>query len=338
MARFLTPWAAIISFLLFVSSVVAVSGAVEARSSYKADDAVPVTCLNRTMYERCILSQDGQTARLGWNGLLIENRETGDHITDSEGNLQYIPFPVCAETNKPLSLRYGSQTPQNCSITVDDPLFHLLEFYIHNDAPLTCRVPSFPTQGLTPAKISGEDKAGALGSESTSHTPLVFALSGTLQLSHLHVANKLNVLVHVEPKPSKGRGFSAGGTGPRTGDVISAAAYSTYPTIQQTKIVIGDTLTLQLYPRWYVGIALPTSSTSSGHHNLWSTLSYCMLSALVSAAVCIVYFRGVDLPRRLRFHGRDRIGGWNRHDGLPKYSGYGYGVGNGYALGSGKRD
>jgi len=338
MASSTAPWASIFLLLLFVSISVAVSGVVEARSSYKAGDTVPVTCLNRSMYARYILSANEQIAKLSWNGLLIENRETGEHIIDSSGSLQYISFPVCAETDKPLSLHYGSNALQNCTITLEDSLFHLLEFYIHNDAPLTCRVPSFPTTGLTAASISGEDKAGALGSQSTSYTPLIFALSGTLQLSHLHVANKLNMAIHVEPKPSKGGGFSAGGTGPRTGDVISAAAYSTYPTIQQTRVVIGDNLTLQLYPRWYSGIALPLS-TSSGHHNFWSTLSYCAFSALVSAAICVVYFRGVDLPRRLRFHGRERIGGSSRQEGLPKYSGYGYGVaGNGYTFNTGKRD
>lgn len=268
----------------------------------------------------------------------MAHRDTGEHVTDSSGQLQYIPFPVCAESKAPLSLLYGSSTPQNCTITLDDPLFHLLEFYIHNDAPLTCRVPSFPTTGTTPAMLSGEDKTGALGSESTSYTPLVIALSGTLQLSHLHVANKLNVLLHTEPKLSKKGAVSADGLGASIGDIISAAAYSTYPTTEQAKIFIGDSLTLQLFPRWYTGIALPITS-SSGHHNFWSTLSYCALSALMSAAVCVVYFRGVDLPRRLRFHGRDRIGGYHRHDGLPKYSGYGYGVGgNGYAFGGGKRD
>jgi len=337
MASSIAPWVSIFPLLLFVSCCIAVSGVVESRGSYKVGDAVSVTCLNRTMYARYVLSANEQIAKLSWNGLLIDNRDTGEHITDSSGSLQFIPFPVCAETDKPLFLHYGSNAPQNCTITLDDPLFHLLEFYIHNDAPLTCRIPSFPTTGLTAASISGEDRAGALGSQSTSYTPLIFALSGTLQLSHLHVANKLNMAIHVEPKPSKGRGFSAGGTGPRTGDVISAAAYSTYPTTEQTKIVIGDSLTFQLYPRWYSGIALPSST--SGHHNFWSTLSYCALSALVSAAVCVVYFRGVDLPRRLRFHGRDRIGGSSRQDGLPKYSGYGYGVaGNGYTFNTGKRD
>jgi hypothetical protein len=267
-------------------------------------------------------------------------RETGQHISVNDV-LQYTPFPVCEETNQPLSFPYGSNAPLNCTITLTDPLFHLLEFYIHNDAPLTCRVPLYPTQGATAEKISGQDKAGAMGSESTSYTPLIFALGGTLDMSHLHIANKLNVLLHTEPRPLKGQGFSAGGTGPRIGDVISAAAYSIYPTTQQEKVIIGETLTLQLYPRWYTGVSLSTSTSASSHHNFYSTLSYCMLSAVVSGAVCVVYFRGIDLPRRLRFHGRDRLGGAGGRQDLPRYSGYGYGVaGNGYAAhpGTGKRD
>lgn len=82
-----------------------------------------------------------------------------------------------------------------------------------------------------------------------------------------------------------------------------------------------------------------------------STLVYCVLSALASAAVCVVYFRGVELPRRLRRYARERIGGAGAGGrfgigsggsgyGLPVannanggsgggfgYSGYGYGVG-----------
>lgn len=35
------------------------------------------------------------------------DRETGEHITDEKNELQYIPFPVCEETGKPLELAYG---------------------------------------------------------------------------------------------------------------------------------------------------------------------------------------------------------------------------------------
>jgi hypothetical protein len=202
---------------------------------------------------------------------------------------------------------------QNCTIDVDDPLFHLLEFYIHNDAPLTCRVPSHPLPKNTPSSsITGSAKSGAIGSESTAYTPLIMALSGTLQLSHVHIANELNLLLHTDPLPTaKGR-------------IDSAAAYSISSSTKATKLIIGDPLPLTFHIRWYKSSYLPLSS--SAHHSFWSTLSYCIFAAGASAAICIVYFRGVDLPRRLRFHGRDKIGG-GRENGLPKYNGYGYGIG-----------
>jgi hypothetical protein len=61
-----------------------------------------------------------------------------------------------------------------------------------------------------------------------------------------------------------------------------------------------------------------------------------MLSALASAAVCVTYFRGVELPRRLKSHGKDRLGGMER-GGLGGY-GLGASGGNGYGYGIGKRD
>jgi len=165
-----------------------------------------------------------------------------------------------------------------------------------------------------------------MGSESTAYTPLIMALSGTLQLSHLHVANELNLLVHTDASlQPKGR-------------IDSAAAYSISPSTKQTKLIIGDTLTLTFHIRWYASSFLPLYS--SAHHGFWTTLSYCIFAAGASAAICTVYFRGVDLPRRLRFHGRDAIGG-GRDIGLPKYNGYGYGVGtagNGFGGGTGKYD
>lgn len=165
------------------------------------------------------------------------------------------------------------------------------------------------------------------------------ALSGTLQLSHLHVANELNLLVHTEPlTPSQSRGR-----------IDSAAAYSISPGTKNTKLIIGDPLTLTFHVRWYRSSYLPLTNLAP-HHGFWTTLSYCVFAAAASAAICVVYFRGVDLPRRLRFHGKERIGGagGRENGGLPKYNGYGYmptgggvGAGNGYGGyggGVGKRD
>ncbi|KAG9808326.1 hypothetical protein KCU77_g21029, partial [Aureobasidium melanogenum] len=83
---------------------------------------------------------------------------------------------------------------------------------------------------------------------------------------------------------------------------------------------------------------LPSGWSGVGGHIYASTLIYCLLSAGAAAAICIVYFRGVELPRRLRNHGKDRMTGGMEGGRL---GGYGYAVGtSSYALGSagGKRD
>lgn len=69
---------------------------------------------------------------------------------------------------------------------------------------------------------------------------------------------------------------------------------------------------------------------------------YCFLSAVASAAVCVVYFRGVELPRRLKRYATDRMNGGGRGYGNGG-SGYGLpvantrgvsgGMGSGYGLG-----
>lgn len=78
-----------------------------------------------------------------------------------------------------------------------------------------------------------------------------------------------------------------------------------------------------------------------GGHLTLSTLVYCLLSAGASAAVCVAYFRGVELPRRLRGYGKDRVGVAGAERGR---AGYGYGVqasngyggyGGGYGFGAG---
>ncbi|KAL7774243.1 hypothetical protein CFE70_005155 [Pyrenophora teres f. teres 0-1] len=139
-----------------------------------------------------------------WTGANEEHGRSA-RIVDAAGHLQYIPFPVCAETKAPLHLSFGHEGEINCTIPfITDEFFHLLEFYIHNDAPLSCRIPSKPLPPSvyeTAYRVSDEStQEGVLGSQSTMYTPLVIALAGTLQLSHLHVGNYLNLLVHASPK------------------------------------------------------------------------------------------------------------------------------------------
>lgn len=258
----------------------------------------------------------------------------GEHITDAAGNLQYIPFPTCNETGRPLELYFGIEKDINCTIDfIDDNFFHLLEYYVHNDSPFTCRIPQRP---LPPSSVSSLDSRDASsgqehlkiegqGSLSSEYIPLIIALTGTLQLSHLHVSTHLNVLLHAAPKSSD------------PGVIAAGTAYSIATLAQPpTRIVIGDSLPLRFSVRWYPTTLLPSGWTGVGGHIYASTLVYCLLSAGAAAAICTVYFRGVELPRRLRSHGKDRMGGGMEGGRL---GGYGYGVGmNGFGSGTGKRD
>ncbi|KAH6364833.1 hypothetical protein HBI34_159110 [Parastagonospora nodorum] len=284
---------------------------VEEGRGYNPGEPIPVSCLNRTI-------------------------DTGEHIVDASGQLQYIPFPICNETGRPLELAFGIERDLNCTIDfVSDSFFHLLEFYIHNDAPLSCRIPSRP---LPPSVLEREYRVsdestqeGALGTQSSLYTPLVVALSGTLQLSHLHVGNSINLLVHAAPKSVS------------PGVVDAATAYSIASHTRNTKITIGDSLPLSFSVRWYPSTTLPPGWSGYGGHIYTSTLLYCLLSAGASAAVCVAYFRGVDLPRRLKRYTTERMNGGGRFGGgggyglptsVPQRGGGGYGIG-GYGYGGG---
>ncbi|TVY44780.1 hypothetical protein LSUB1_G000607, partial [Lachnellula subtilissima] len=50
--------------------------------SYHYGASIPVSCLNRSI-------------------------DTGEHMTNEKNELEYIPFPICNETGKPLELQYG---------------------------------------------------------------------------------------------------------------------------------------------------------------------------------------------------------------------------------------
>ncbi|KAF2242944.1 hypothetical protein BU26DRAFT_581933 [Trematosphaeria pertusa] len=316
-SRPVTLWLPLIAIYSFwISLAQAVSGqeplkSAEESRGYNLAEPIPVSCLNRTI-------------------------DTGEHvpkITDASGQLQYIPFPTCNETGRPLELFFGVEREINCTIDfISDPFFHLLEFYIHNDAPLSCRIPSKP---LPPSVLEHEYRVsdestqeGALGTQSTLYTPLVVALAGTLQLSHLHVGNYLNLLVHAAPKSVS------------PGTIDAAAAYSISSHTRNTRVTIGDSLALSFSVRWYPSTTLPPGWSGYGGHLYKSTFLYCILSAVGSAAICVAYFRGVELPRRLRRYARDKMNGGGRFGGgygLPVANGRGNGYG-GYGYGIGKKD
>ncbi|KAI9693094.1 MAG: hypothetical protein M1822_005089 [Bathelium mastoideum] len=218
----------------------------------------------------------------------------------------------------------------NCTIDITDPLYHLLEFYVHNDAPLTCRVPARPIPSLSSPSTQDQPLSSSSTTSTTPYVPLIFALTGTLQSSHLHISSALNLLLHTAPPA----------VSPGTIDAATAYATSAAPGVQ-AQIIIGDRLPLRLSVRWFVGTQLPPnlrpgSSLGLGGHVFWSTAVYCALSAGAATAVCTVWFRGVELPRRLRSYQRESVRGERGGGGYNGYalSGAGYGFGGG----GGKRD
>jgi hypothetical protein len=149
---------------------------------------------------------------------------------------------------------------------VSDPFFHLLEFYIHSDAPLSCRLPARPAPHV---EVVGEKQP------EQEYIPLVFALAGTLQLSHMHISTHMNVLLHSTPKHHVQRHDS--------GVLDSATAYSTSPLTHMEgsatrRLVIGDPLPLAFTVRWFPTPALPKTEgkvewSGMGGHIYASTCS-----------------------------------------------------------------
>ncbi|KAL8970808.1 MAG: hypothetical protein Q9197_003610 [Variospora fuerteventurae] len=267
----------IVSYATFTAA----KGTSDEKASYAPGQAIPSRsfCLYRSL-----------------TSVFVVDSDTGEHITDSAGQLQYIPFPICNETDRPLELLFGVEKDTNCTIaSISDEFFHLLEFYVHNDAPLTCRIPTYPLlspSGTSTIPAAGNAAAGAAAAN--DYIPLIFALAGTLQYSHLHINTRLNVILHTSPDLARA-----------DADILAATAYSV-PSLSHTsaKIVIGDPLALRLDVRWYTSPALPPSTTTAsqtsglGGHVHFSTVVYCLLSAGVGVAASLAYFRGVELPRR----------------------------------------
>ncbi|KAI2699567.1 hypothetical protein CBS147332_8159 [Penicillium roqueforti] len=180
---------------------------------YKLREDIPVSCLNRTM--------------------------EGEHVTDNLGKLQYVPFVTCNETARPLSLHYGISETITCTIdSLSDEMYHLLEFYVHSDVPMSCRVPTAPLTPSTSAEHADKDsdqKSGeadtlsALADNGPPFTPLTIALQGTLQLSHLHIWTDMNVVMHnmASDAAAEQNTKTRGGQSGQPGFVVGGVAYST---------------------------------------------------------------------------------------------------------------
>ncbi|KAF4214753.1 hypothetical protein CNMCM5878_008943 [Aspergillus fumigatiaffinis] len=216
---FLARYYALIIVALSQVAAAGKSDVVSGRAVYSYGQPMPVTCLNRTIDS----GEHVMPPPFRW--LLA--------ITDNLGKLQYIPFPTCNETFLPLALRYGVTETINCTISsLPDELYHLLEYYVHSDVPLACRVPTAPLSPSTQAGPSPDTKKSEntdlspLDNGGPAYTPLTFALQGTLQRSHLHIWTDMNVLVHNIPSASKTKKSNRKSKHASPGYVVAGTAYS----------------------------------------------------------------------------------------------------------------
>jgi hypothetical protein len=249
----------------------------------------------------------------------LHQTNTLPQILDPAGNLQYIPFPTCTQTNKPLSLPFAKSGITNCTISLTDPLFHLLEFYIHNDAPLTCRLPIYKSTTSLPAAKNADEQGG----EDERYVHMLIALGGTLMRSHLHVGNEINAVIHAGAPPTD------------AGKVVAGTAYSANYGERNVRVIIGEDIPFGFDVRWVQGDHLPAlieAGSGIGGIATW------IFGVLVGWVVCLVWIRGWNIERVGEVIS-DRIVG--KKEVLPKYNGYGYGVGvptNGIGVGTGKRE
>ncbi|KAK9454273.1 hypothetical protein V1511DRAFT_421662 [Dipodascopsis uninucleata] len=207
-------------------------------SPYRKGDLIPVECLSREL-------------------------DHGEHITDEEtGELLYEIFPMCSETGRPLEIPFGLDIDNlRCTISLTDPLYHLWQIYVHQDAPLSCKV--------------GKRKGA------TFMAPLSVIVSGKLEQSHLDVSTRFALMM-------------SGSFG--EGSVFAGGAFSPEPS-NTTRVIIGDELPLVFNIRWF-DHRLPRSSDRSLRRFL--TFFITIASALVGAMISAYYMLVVVFPLRLR--------------------------------------
>jgi len=307
-----------------------------AKKAYSRGNTLPVTCLNRTI-------------------------ETGEHITDAHGNLQYIPFLHCNETdNAPLSFAYGVPQTYTCTIeTLSDEFYHLIEYFVHSDVPLSCRVPSYPLtfddafEAATPSSEPGANAAA----ESKKWTPLTIALQGTLQLSHIHLHTNINVLFHTstdteeqDPSTLSKKQRQAVLDYDTPSHLIASTAYSLPdPNIvpEGTRITRNEPLKFTFNVGWIPGAILPGMVSDTGkpfmgvtdHKTGFSLLSFFAIasSAGTGALLMLLYERQKRGRADKYGNGILPTNGFANAPGA-RSSGYGgYGGYGGYS-GPGKRD
>lgn len=195
---------------------------------------------------------------------IARNIDNGEHKFDDQDRIVTIPFPKCEETKKPLSLKYGVDEDIKCTIGFTDELYHLFQLYVHEDVPLSCRLPMS-------SEANYLEKGGAW-------ILLTFNFRGEVHDSHVDLDSSLNVVVVVPSGRSELSTF------------VSAVGWSSGTDTQ--RVTIGNHVTLTMAVRW-LKLLVPVAEESyedplpfaNGFYKLLSMVSTTVLYTDIAIAV-----------------------------------------------------
>lgn len=231
---------------------------------------------------------------------ISRNIDTGEHVFDSNERIVYTAFPTCKETDQPLSFHYGVSEDINCTFVFTDEIYHLFQLYVHEDAPFSCRIP-----------LSTAANYLELGG---AYIPLTFNLRGEVHNSHLDIDSTMNLAI-IKP----------GSSAPEQQTVVSAVAWSA--GTNATRVIIGDSMTLQLAVRWFDNLKTVGGSGASnlpfpdGFYRLplnflpISSTQFTISMVLVGLAAAVVSGTFAYKVKKNRgYHSLDRESGLGKRD------------------------
>jgi hypothetical protein len=167
-------------------------------------------------------NEDGEVSSLAFDIIDLKT------IEDANKQRLYSPFLICNETGYPPAFKFRHSTSLNripCTVTIDDPTFHLFQEFLHHDMPLICRL-----QGRR--------------SETGFWAQIPINLIGKVELSHIDIDPKINFVFHYD----KFHRWVTGGVGYSVGPVVTPKLDEKEFGWQRVKI--GDQITLEFSLRY----------------------------------------------------------------------------------------
>ena len=178
-----------------------------------------------------------------------------------------MPGPICEETRKPLSFKFGGDGFFYCGVSIPSAK-HLARIsdIVSQKAAWQCRVPIVPDRTL--------------------YLPLTIPLWGVAEDSHAHVNQHLHFVFH------------SGGNG----QIVGASAYSVYD--QEFKLLaVGSVLDLHGPTRWFVktsfvGMNSQTAAPRQQDDNgVFPIVLWCIVTAMVVIIGSALMYQRILKPR-----------------------------------------